>query len=565
MTAERAVSLLADKSRLPLRVSQELQGCKLTIRVQDRPATEVLEQIGVVLGASWVAVKPTDKADVFYSLERLPEVRSWLAARKRADRAAREMARRKRVEAQREAILEHIKRADDSNWRSPGAFNRMAAKFAGTLPSEAIEMAAESMSSGTPVGGVRNIPAPDAKFYTIGFSALDAAQRDLLTKCVMASPAGASNKILAEINKTNLALTSTDGVILELRLSLQASDGREFQFSAPVSSGWAYYMETPFREQERERLMQAHPAPASAFLGISPDKGGVYRNKVDASCKDLLGQQVSGNTPRPLRHQLLLRLAEDARRNLVADYYTVSERVKLDHPTLGDVLDTTLPKLKTLAAVDGAYLLARRLDFPDRDGVEIPYPLPETWIAYKGGDNVTDLPLSASPGRLLNFTNLLDMSVQTSEGLFALSQYKDADTNVSLDEATWLCDMAYEASARAGRTYQNYDLLRAIAGLPPQLRSRLYTEKGVLKQSLPEPLRQAVEAWLSRRARPVYDAPDARLRLCALTMPSSAATPSAPTAPTTTQLVVFRQGNGEQAHVAEFYVAPPPSGTEPLR
>jgi hypothetical protein len=469
-------------------VAKELSNQKVVLILQDRPVGEVLVRIAQTFGGQWVS-EPSSGGEIL-RLELLPEVSRWLAQREQARKESENFARKMKADAFKKAVREHFDHTEDTNWAGPGTYDREACRFLKNLPLELLDRVAQQTGEANSVTDVTSVSDSGTYAARISLSALGPGQQQAFLNWVSRMPDGSPKTSLTKnLPNITIALGSRDGIGLSVGLrGPDASDGMpafQMGFFATGGGGWSNTKVEEFRTKEFQRLMAPVPTPPSAFMEIQVTSAGEAAKKVVTSDPMVLKTRWTPPRQNPLYEDLLEELAAQRRFGIVADYYTLSQRLLPRPDNIGDLLEkgatTFSALLRILFREKNGILMVRHLDYPDLNRTELPYPLVEQWIAQKRQ-------IKAEKNSPLTVPQVLEVSLRTPEELAALMRYDDPVSGVRFLEAAWLLEE--NSDDYEGRSNRYW--VGMMARLKPELLTELLSPKGVPVKKLPLGLRNLV-------------------------------------------------------------------------
>ncbi len=419
--ASRVVAAVAKSSGRDLAVSKELAGQKLVVIVKQMPTDGVLAAVAELLGARWVAAGKGAQR-----LERLPAVRAWCSrralARADAEKRAKEVGRRF-IRSNMDEALSHV---DDPDWDAGGSFDRGLTSFLKTVPPAALDRLSQSMMDMTPVrpGGARATDQPPA--LVIPAEDLTQGQRDILGAWLTGRSREATDfnsRLAADLPRCSVALTSTDGVGVDVQISRPGDAGRTATFAA-FGSAYSPAKLDELASADTADWARANPPPNQAALGSVPDDIGRPDRAVTIDSEEVADRQVKMPTRRLLRTEFLCRLADSADLAIIADHYTLADRVDARDTPLRQLLQSVVGPYATAFRVRDGVLLARRLLWPEDDPREAPWPFPDPWLTAK------------REGRPLALVDIARMASLSDQQLDALSCYRDGPATLERETVT---------------------------------------------------------------------------------------------------------------------------------
>lgn len=420
--ASRVVAAVAKLSGRDLAVSKELAGQKLVVIVREMPTVRVLTAVAELLGARWVAAGKGAQR-----LERLPGVRDWCSrralARADAEKRAKEVGRRF-IRSNMDEALSHV---DDPDWDAGGSFDRGLTQFLKTIPPAALDRLSQSMMEMTPVrpGGARATDPPPA--LVIPAEELTQGQRDVLGAWLTGRSREATDfnsRLAADLPRCSVALTSTDGVGVDVQIARPGDAGRTATFAA-FGSAYSPAKLDALASAETADWARANPPPNQAALGSVPDDIGRPDRAVTIDSEEEAGRQVEMPTRRLLRTEFLCQFADTVGVAIVADHYTLADRAEARTAPLRQLLQGVVGAYATAFRIRDGVLLARRLLWSEDDPREAPWPHPDPWLSAK------------REGRPLALVDVARMAALSNEQLDALGCYRDGP--VTLERETVAC------------------------------------------------------------------------------------------------------------------------------
>ncbi|MCX6362504.1 MAG: hypothetical protein NT029_22145 [Armatimonadetes bacterium] len=420
--ASRVVAAVARSSGRDLAVSKELAGQKLVVIVRQMPTDRVLAAVAELLGARWVAAGKGAQR-----LERLPGVRDWCSrralARADAEKRAKEVGRRF-IRSNMDEALSHV---DDPDWDAGGSLDRGLTQFLKTIPPAALDRLSQSMMEMTPVrpGGARATDPPPA--LVIPAEELTQGQRDVLGAWLTGRSREATDfnsRLAADLPRCSVALTSTDGVGVDVQIARPGDAGRTATF-AVFGSAYSPAKLDALASAETADWARANPPPNQAALGSVPDDIGRPDRAVTIDSEEEAGRQVEMPTRRLLRTEFLCQFADAVGVAIVADHYTLADRAEARTAPLRQLLQGVVGAYATAFRIRDGVLLARRLLWSEDDPREAPWPHPDPWLSAK------------REGRPLALVDVARMAALSNEQLDALGCYRDGP--VTLERETVAC------------------------------------------------------------------------------------------------------------------------------
>jgi hypothetical protein len=493
--------VLERQAAIPLEAAPDLREQKAIVLIRDRPLQEVMDRIAQVFGAEWVRKARAGSADSppGYVLTRQRATRDWMAAwrqsRALADRSARE-AQARFVRQFLGEVLGAVGNPGEDPPQLAGSLDQDLARFLKTLPSGALDRLAAHIGSVSPVRE-KGRPSEGSPPVVFTYRDLNPDQQTALRRWLegrVREPGDYNVRLLSELPQARIALNSTDGVAIELQLTTPSN--REPATFAAFGSSLSGQRLAEIAQDDLHRLMAGRRTPEGALLGAQLREDGSADPPVRFDTPALGGRPLPKPDYPPLRWQFLQWLNQECRLNIVADYYTRSQRARQLAPTLGESLLLASDAYGVVFRQQGDYLLCRQVTWPDDDLREIPAPLPEDWIAAKEAGN-----------EFLRLEECAALASCTDEQVDALATYDDVIPQQSAPpRVVRFREEEQAARADPGRLR----LLRLLAALPDDQKASA-RQDGVPFEVLPKALRQEA---LERAGTPIRRlVPRGRLRV----------------------------------------------------
>jgi hypothetical protein len=463
---------IAQQTRSTIIVDKEIAERKLVCLVDKAKEADLLSRIATVLGAD--CVRRTGADGVHFDLTPKPAVHSWLRfydrSRTAAQKAAADRLANDIYARTTKSLREALNNGDPQK-------ETAALKIARLMPEKAWRAMAQAKAEGIegPVG--RDLIVLGSKpAYLYPFSSLNPEAQETVRQVILALPQQARQYYSPE---SSLFITLS----LDPHSSLQPFIGIAKPDKNGLVSG-GYPSQLPFglsasqsqrdtfQAEEMLRKLKPNPVPKDAVLGFTVAADNSCAEPVRIGADSLKAAPKIDN---PSRVEVLTRMHESLRLNVVSDYYTDDTRLERVGATWESTLKDAALAFHCVFREESGYLLSRTTDFAERNYREAPYPLFEEAIAIRTkqakelGDNtpqVTGIDFSAHPerDRSLPLRLLLDLCGLPHEQFIHLARYDDKKRFVRFRELRYLL-------SRFNASVPEYMVLGLVGRMSPPLES----------------------------------------------------------------------------------------------
>lgn len=444
MTAKplkQVVAEIAQQTRSTITVDQEIAERKLVCLVNGVKENELLARIAMTLGAD--CMRHTDTDGVRFHLAIKPMTRFWLRSYDSSRTAARKAAADRlanQIHAQFTKSLREMLNRSDPN-REP-----VALKIARMMPEGAWRTMAQAKAEGLEgQPGGELITLSSKPVYTLPLSSLSLEGQETVRKAIRPLPEQVQQRYSPE--SSLLVTISIDSLSSNQPFISIGKPDKKGIVSGGYSEGLAASLpmlfasqpqRAAFQGEELLRNLKAAPVPKDAVLGFTVTGDGTCAKPARLGVDS---PKVMPKMDTPSRVELLTRIHESLRLNVVSDYYTDDERLERVGATWESTLQGAAQAFRCVFREEGRYLLSRTTDFAERNYTEAPYPLFEEAIAIrtqqaeKLGDTtpqVTGFDFSSHPerDRPLPLRLLLDLYGLPHEQFAYLAHYDDKRRSV---------------------------------------------------------------------------------------------------------------------------------------